>query len=33
MRGEQTVELSSRLGELASACTVETDMSLMGEEK
>ena len=33
MRGEQTVDLSSRLGELASACTVETDMSPMGEEK
>lgn len=33
MRGEQTAELSSRLGELASTCTVETDMRLMGEEK
>lgn len=33
LRGEQTAELSNRLGELASSCTMETDMSLMGEEK
>ncbi|MGS1093537.1 heparan-alpha-glucosaminide N-acetyltransferase [Aquamicrobium terrae] len=33
LRGEQTAELSSRVSGLASTCTVETDMSLMGREE
>ncbi|MFC5386437.1 heparan-alpha-glucosaminide N-acetyltransferase [Aquamicrobium segne] len=33
MRGAQTARQSSRLGELASICTLETDMKVMGEEE